>query len=595
MARTEAVPPRALLELNGTELGADVHDAIVDLRVVNGFGVPDYARIEFRVSATGSGLSASEITTKMGDELTISIDDGTASWTIFEGLVVGLGLEVDTGTSQHVVVECYDRLYTLGRKTVATSYQNMTPRDLVEQLVRDAGLTPQVASWPGEQFELRYRYATAYATIDHLVRDAGFEWRVEGDTVIVETRAAKGTHRLTVGENLISFRARFSAAEHVAEVNVTGWDPKNKERIVGRATAADAVSAIGLGVDDVRQAVKGEVALSVPRPVRSQVEADAVAQGILQRRMGEMLRARGEAVPAQGVKPGTLLEVSGLGPTWSGNYYCTNVEYTFGREPLRMFFDVGPSEPESLVDIVGEPVESSLERVLSSLTIGIVTNNNDNTDKLNRVKVKLPYLSDDVETGWARVVQLGSGASRGWNVLPEVGDEVLVGFEHGDIDRPMVIGGLFNGRDKTKLTVDNIVKSGKVHARTFHSRLGHEIHVNDGDSAAEQYIRIKTHDGAAILNLAGDKVELIASGVPVTVRNDQASLEFDKRGNITLKGQKITIRAQQDLILEGTNVTSKATGTSKIEATKIEAKAQALAKVESGGIAALKGSMVQIN
>ena len=90
--------------------------------------------------------------------------------------------------------------------------------------------------------------------------------------------------------------------------------------------------------------------------------------------------------------------------------------------------------------------------------IGIVTNNND-PDTMGRVKVALPWLAPDFETDWARVCQVSIGKKYGTLFLPDVGDEVLVGFEFGDVRRPYVLGGLINGNDEARLPLDDAVKS----------------------------------------------------------------------------------------------------------------------------------------
>ena len=79
--------------------------------------------------------------------------------------------------------------------------------------------------------------------------------------------------------------------------------------------------------------------------------------------------------------------------------------------------------------------------------IGVVTDNKD-PSKLGRVKLKMPILSDKDTTFWVPIIMLGAGKNRGWFFIPEVEDEVLVMFEQGDINRPLVVGALWGGKDK---------------------------------------------------------------------------------------------------------------------------------------------------
>lgn len=96
---------------------------------------------------------------------------------------------------------------------------------------------------------------------------------------------------------------------------------------------------------------------------------------------------------------------------------------------------------------VGQVLTQQLEsgRVYEPV-IGLVTDNKD-PQKLGRVKVKIPVLSEQDQTYWVPIVMQGAGKNRGWFFIPEPDDEVLVLFEHGDLDRPLVIGALWNGKD----------------------------------------------------------------------------------------------------------------------------------------------------
>jgi uncharacterized protein involved in type VI secretion and phage assembly len=117
--------------------------------------------------------------------------------------------------------------------------------------------------------------------------------------------------------------------------------------------------------------------------------------------------------------------------------------------------------------------EEEHDRVYEAV-IGVVTDNND-PDKLSRVKVKFPTISADDNSWWAPVVSVGAGKGKGWFFIPEVDDEVLVVFEHGDIARPLVIGALWNGKDKPP----DANADGSNKKRTMVSRGGDTIEFDD--------------------------------------------------------------------------------------------------------------------
>ena len=84
---------------------------------------------------------------------------------------------------------------------------------------------------------------------------------------------------------------------------------------------------------------------------------------------------------------------------------------------------------------------------LNEPMVALCTDNKD-PDKLGRVKVKLPTMNEQETSWWAPLIMPGAGKDRGWFFIPEVDDEVLIAFEHGDPNRPVVIGGIWNGVDK---------------------------------------------------------------------------------------------------------------------------------------------------
>ena len=110
------------------------------------------------------------------------------------------------------------------------------------------------------------------------------------------------------------------------------------------------------------------------------------------------------------------------------------------------------------------------------MVVGIVTNNQD-PDGMGRIKVRLPFSSDTDESNWARIAVPMAGKDRGFYFLPEIDDEVLVAFEHGDPRFPFILGALWNGQDTPPANNDD----GKNDVRVIKSRSGHVIRLTDKD------------------------------------------------------------------------------------------------------------------
>lgn len=196
---------------------------------------------------------------------------------------------------------------------------------------------------------------------------------------------------------------------------------------------------------------------------------------------------------------------------------------------------------------------------IQGVVVGVVTNNED-PDFMGRVKLKFPWLSDADESYWARIATPMAGEKCGVYFLPEVGDEVLVIFEHGDVRFPYVIGALWNGKEAPPEKNEN----GKNDIRLIKSRSGHEIRLNDEDGK--------------------EKIEIMD-------KSGKNSIIFDTAEN------RITITADKDITLAATQ------GTIKLDARTIEIKSSADTKIEAGAgmdvkansTMNIKGATVNIN
>nr|WP_267498666.1 phage baseplate assembly protein V [Massilia sp. IC2-278] len=151
---------------------------------------------------------------------------------------------------------------------------------------------------------------------------------------------------------------------------------------------------------------------------------------------------------------------------------------------------------------------SSDEGRYYGVVIGIVTSNRGGPQGMHCVRVQFPWLGSDDESHWARVASPMAGPGRGAYFLPEVGDEVLVAFEHGCVEHPYVIGALWNGRDASPENNDD----GENNYRSLTSRSGHVIRLCD--RAGQETIEIvdKTGNNRMVFSAADNKIVIEAQG-----------------------------------------------------------------------------------
>jgi uncharacterized protein involved in type VI secretion and phage assembly len=200
------------------------------------------------------------------------------------------------------------------------------------------------------------------------------------------------------------------------------------------------------------------------------------------------------------------------------------------------------------------------ERRFYGVAPAIVTNNKD-PDGLGRVKVKLPWLAEAVESDWARVASPMAGKERGLYLLPEVDDEVLVAFEHGSPESLYVIGSLWNGKDKPPESNAD----GKNDTRTLKSRSGHVIRLNDKSGAETIEIVDKSAKNSIVISTKDNTI---------TITGDADVVVKSTKGKLVLSGEK------------GVEITSGA-------AMKVEAKSTM--DLKAGPQLNVKGSKVNIN
>lgn len=225
------------------------------------------------------------------------------------------------------------------------------------------------------------------------------------------------------------------------------------------------------------------------------------------------------------------------------------------------------------------------------VVLGVVTNNQD-PDKLGRVKLRFPWLSEDGESEWAPIAALMGGSQMGTYFLPEVDDQVLVAFGHGDVNRPFVLGAIWNDKAKPPEEVD-----AKNNVRTIKSRSGHVVRLDDTDGSEKIQIVDKTEKNSIVFDTAANTITILAdTDVKITATSGKLVMQAKGGVEITTDGDFKVDAKKAVEVKSGTNATLKAG--SNLEASggaNAEFKAGANGTLKAGADLTIKGVMVNIN
>jgi phage baseplate assembly protein gpV len=192
---------------------------------------------------------------------------------------------------------------------------------------------------------------------------------------------------------------------------------------------------------------------------------------------------------------------------------------------------------------------------LRGVQLAIVVDNKDGVDNPGyRVRVKLPWLDDQESTCWARIAVPMGGPERGTYVLPEIDDQVLVVFEHGDISRPIVIGGLWSKKQEPV----EVNQSGKNNTKLIKSRAGHRIIFDDKEGAEQIVIVDRTQKNKIILDSVNKIVKIESDGdIEIKAKTNivlhSNALKVGTRDAITGKARSLLAHAQKTFGLKATS------------------------------------------
>lgn len=582
MTQTYSLPAAAATDLptwsiliDGSELAPEIH--VMSLTVTESVNHISRARIELRDgSPAEEDFPLSNLDTLVpGKEVVINAGYHGEESQIFCGQIVRQTVKTRAERGSRLILDCRHQAVKLTVRRFCTCYYEVTDSDLIEELFSKHGVSADVESTNTLHQVLRQYNCSDWELLLRRAQAAGLLVTCSGDAVRVKKLDSQREPQVSViyGGTLLEAEVEMDARTQASGVNASAWEQSSQSTVSVDAQFESLPSLGNVDADTLAGTVSEEPIRLVHGGNRSREELQNWADAQLLRSRLSRIRGRVRFRGLSNLASGDFIEVSGLGQRFSGTAFVSGLRHELGRGIWTTDAQLGLPDDVDLSDAsYTQPDTPGLLASLTTLQVGTVMQLEGDPDSEERILVQMPLLGESDEGVWARLATLDAGQERGTVFRPEIDDEVVVGFVHGDPRDAIVLGMLHSSAKPAPLAA-----SDDNHEKGLVTRCGSQIVFNDEQAT----ITVSTPNGNGIL--LSDE----GGALSLTDENDN-TVVLDSNG-ITLESPgAITLTAQGDVTLEGVNININASG-------ELKASAGGSGEVSSTGSMAVKGSVVQIN
>ena len=513
---------------------------------------------------------------KPGSEIEIQLGYHNNTQTVFKGVITRHSLTAKQNSSD-LYIEAKDKSVSLSLRRKNNYFFDQKDSDVIEQLITDAGPDADVEATPVTYKEMVQYNCSDWDFILSRAEMNSMLVLTDDGTVIVKKPSMTGTSLLTAsyGSNIFEFETEIDARRQFKSIKSHSWnysDQKLQDSDDGSFSFDESGNISSSELADIfnsdEYAIK-HAAFIADEELKEW--ADAYAMKSKLSKICGKVKVQGIAA----IKPGNIITLDGISDRFNGKVFVTGVQHIFSVKNYLTEIQFGWNHEwfYKTDDIIEKPA-AGLVPGINGLHTGIVTKLESDPDNEFRIKVKIPLISNDEEGTWCRIALLDAGKERGSFFMPEINDEVVLGFVNGDPRHAVILGMLHSQAMAAPVTA-----SDDNNEKGFYTRSKMKLTFDDD----KKIITIITPKNKSIV-INDDDGSIILSD------------ELDNK--ITMNSDGISIESQKDIKLKASgNITGEAMQNIDLKATTgLKAKGTATSDFgDSTCVTSLKGSMVNIN
>jgi len=583
------------IKINGTSIPSELNVLSVHInKAVNRIAIANITILDGEAN-TGKFDASSSSTFIPGAKISIECGYDSKNEIVFQGIITSQSIRIDEIVGSALEVECRDEAIKMivGRKSLTFSKQKDS--DIISSMIGTySGLTAKVTAtttnWP-EQVQY---YVSDWDYIMARAESNGMLITTLNGTVTVAPPDANTTSVLNVsyGNGLMQFNAAMNAITQLNNVKANTWDYKN-QAIASMQSTNNVAGPGNISSKKLSEVVGlADYQIQTTAPLEN---ADLTNWAKAQLIKSEYSKIQGEA-KFQGtnlVNPGNYITLAGIGDRFNGDHFISSVTHDLSEGNWITEISIGLSplwfteEPDVMA-----PSAAGLLPGARGIFNGTVKKIDSDPDSQYRILVTVPLFDTNGEGIWARLSNFYSTNGAGVFFLPEVGDEVIIGFLNEDPRYPVILGSLYSSSKlkpyegltpNEKNSIKAIVSKSKIAIEfddenvvwTLSTPNKNTIIVSDKD----KQITIKDQNDNSVI--------MSSSGINIKSAKD---INIEATQNVNIKGnQGVSIASSGgDVAISGINIKETAQS-------QYSAKGNLNAEVQGGAQLVLKGAMVMIN
>ncbi len=535
--------PRFQVRIAGTTLSADLSNQVTSVTYDNCMDMADMFSVTFR---NPDNQLTDQALFDLGKTVEIHLGYGDDLQPMMLGEITSIEPSFPQGGAPVMTVSGYDKSYRMRHNQPDRGpFKYMNDSAIAAEIALENGLIPVVDPSPFFHEQIQ-QTGSDMAFLTERARANFFDVYVWWDQLRFQLPLQTEAYVLEWGKNLSSFTPRLSSASQAGLQIVRGYNEQLAQAVVGLAMAAELSPANiveKLGSDIFALLVSLGRRVVRTHSISNPFDAELLAVSVLQELLEGLYEGSGSCIGLPALRAGQFVVIQNVGQRFSGKYKLKKVTHTIDDGGYRTSFEVTQRSGAGILPLLRKSISDepppNRQQPYYGLAIGKVTKNSGDLANAGRVKVEFPWFSSDSESSWARCVAPSAASSRGVYFLPDVGDEVVVAFEHGAFDKPVVLGSVW----RTSARPPQLNLDGLNRIKQITTKSGHTITFDDTTGAEQLDVKHKT--GSAVSFKANGDVEISAQGninLSTALPTGNINLTAGKTGTISLNAANVRVQ-----------------------------------------------------